>query len=70
MKQYLVVYEKSADGWAAYAPDLPGLGVVGASVDEVRQLIRDGITLHIEALRRQGVPIPEPAALAEQMGIS
>jgi hypothetical protein len=27
----LVVYEQSEDGWGAYAPDLPGLGVVGDS---------------------------------------
>ena len=25
--KYLVIYEKSAEGWGAYAPDLPGLGV-------------------------------------------
>jgi hypothetical protein len=24
--KYLVIYEKSAAGWGAYAPDLPGLG--------------------------------------------
>ncbi len=25
--EYLVVYEQSQNGWGAYAPDLPGLGV-------------------------------------------
>ena len=24
--KYLIVYEKSENGWGAYAPDLPGLG--------------------------------------------
>jgi len=67
MKQYLVIYEKSADGWGAYVPDLPGLGVVGETLDEVKQLIREGIALHLDGMRQQGEPIPEPTSLAEQV---
>lgn len=30
MREYLVIYEPGEDGgWSAYAPDLPGLGIVG-----------------------------------------
>ncbi|HXS13515.1 MAG TPA: type II toxin-antitoxin system HicB family antitoxin [Acidobacteriaceae bacterium] len=30
MLSYLVIFGRGADGgWGAYAPDLPGLGVVG-----------------------------------------
>jgi predicted RNA binding protein YcfA (HicA-like mRNA interferase family) len=35
--KYLVVYEKSATGWGAYAPDLLGLGVAAATLDEVKE---------------------------------
>ena len=38
--QYLVVFEKSANGWGAYVPDLPGLGVLGEELDG-DQLIED-----------------------------
>ena len=69
MKQYLVIYEKSADGWGAYVPDLPGLGVVGETLDEVKQLIREGLALHLDGMRRQGEPIPEPTTLAEQVEV-
>ena len=34
--EYLVVYEQSQDGWGAYIPDLPGLGVVGDTFEEVQ----------------------------------
>jgi predicted RNase H-like HicB family nuclease len=34
--KYLVIFEKSAEGWGAYAPDLPGLGVAGATLEEVK----------------------------------
>lgn len=59
--KYAIVIEKSETGYGAYAPDLPGVGVVGDSADEVRRLIREAIALHIEGLRADGQPIPEPS---------
>jgi len=34
--KYLVIYEKSSAGWGAYAPDLPGLGVAGATLRDAQ----------------------------------
>jgi predicted RNase H-like HicB family nuclease len=64
MTEYLVIYEPSDTGWGAYCPDLPGLGVVGETREEVERLIGDGIAVHIEGLRERGEPIPEPASTA------
>jgi len=58
--RYAVVIEKSKTGYGAYVPDLPGLGVVGKTVAQVERLIREGIELHLEALREQGEPVPKP----------
>jgi len=69
MQQYLVVYEKSSNGWGAYVPDLPGLGVVGDTLEEVRQLIRKGIDLHLAAMKEHGDPIPEPAAKSDYLAV-
>jgi predicted RNase H-like HicB family nuclease len=60
MKEYAVIFEKGPSGWGAYAPDLPGLGAAGNTFEETEQLIREGIQLHIEALREAGLPVPEP----------
>ena len=35
MREYAVIFEKTETGWSAYAPDLPGLGVVGGSFEEI-----------------------------------
>ena len=43
MSEYLVVIEHDGECWGAYCPDLPGLGVVGETSDEVDQLIREAI---------------------------
>ncbi len=70
MKEYAVVFEKTPTGWSAYAPDLPGLGVAGTTYDETEELIREGITFHIEGLRSDGDIIPEPAARVLTLPIS
>jgi predicted RNase H-like HicB family nuclease len=64
MSEYLVVIEHEGNRWGAYCPDLPGLGVVGDSRDEVEDLVREAIALHLEGLREDGAPIPAPSAVA------
>ena len=63
MTEYLVVIEHEADSWGAYCPDLPGVGVVGDSREEVEQLIREAISLHLDGLRQSGDPVPEPTTV-------
>lgn len=69
MKGYAVVFGKTDTGWTAYAPDLPGLGVAGASFEETEQLIREGIEFHIEGLRADGDPVPEPTTRVIEVAI-
>jgi predicted RNase H-like HicB family nuclease len=69
MKEDAVVFEKTETGWSAYAPDLPGLGVAGTTFEETEQLIREGIAFHIEGLRADGEPIPEPTTRVIAIGI-
>jgi predicted RNase H-like HicB family nuclease len=68
--EYLVIYEQSQTGWGAYVPDLPGLGVVGDTFEEVERLIADGIVFHLEALRDHGYPIPKPSARSAYVPVS
>ena len=63
--KYVVVFEKSATGWAAYVPDLPEVITTGKSKQETQQLIREAIAFHLEGLREDNLPIPEPSATAE-----
>jgi predicted RNase H-like HicB family nuclease len=64
MTQYLVVIEQSPQGFGAYVPDLPGCVTAGASQDEVLQLIREAIEMHIEAMLKDGESVPAPASRA------
>jgi predicted RNase H-like HicB family nuclease len=66
---YLVVYGKSATVWGAHAPDQPGLGVVGRTLDETKQLIREAIEFHLEGMRQHGDAIPVPSSETEYITI-
>ena len=65
----LIVYEKSDTGWGAYAPDLPGLGAAGKTLDKVKTLIREAVEFHLEGMRTHSDPIPAPSAMTEYITI-
>ncbi|HKT25674.1 MAG TPA: type II toxin-antitoxin system HicB family antitoxin [Terriglobales bacterium] len=67
--KYVVVFEKSATGWGAYVPDLPGVITTTKTKQEAQQLIREAIAFHLEGLREDNLPIPEPSASAEVVSV-
>ena len=69
MSRYLIIIEETATGYSAYSPDLPGCVAVGKTAAEVRKLIAEAIPLHLEGLREDGSPIPEPATECEYLEV-
>lgn len=63
--RYAVVIEKAKRNYSAYVPDLPGCVATGKSVRAVESEIRKAIRFHLDGLREDGLPIPEPAAVCE-----
>jgi predicted RNase H-like HicB family nuclease len=63
--EYLVVIEKGPKSYGAYVPDLPGCVAVGESRREVLKLIREAVSLHIEAMREAGELVPAPSSKSE-----
>ncbi|HZL48140.1 MAG TPA: type II toxin-antitoxin system HicB family antitoxin [Solirubrobacteraceae bacterium] len=70
MTEYTVIYEHGPTSWGAYCPDLPGLGVVGDTRDEVERLIREGIALHVESLRENHEPVPGPTSTVGTVAVA
>lgn len=69
MKRYLVVIEQANGNLSAYSPDLPGCVATGKSRAEVEANMRAAIQMHIEGLRADGLPIPEPTTSAEYVTV-
>jgi predicted RNase H-like HicB family nuclease len=65
MKKYAVIIEKGSTSYGAYIPDLPGCVAVADTVEEVEKLIREAIEFHLEGMREDGDPIPEPTTIAK-----
>lgn len=60
MKKYLIVIEQTDFGFSAYSPDLPGCVSTGHSRDEVENNMKEAIAFHLDGLREEGQPVPEP----------
>lgn len=58
--QYTVIYEKGANNWSAYSPDVPGCVAAGETREEIERLFREALELHIAGLREDGLPVPVP----------
>src|SRR5439155_9548595 len=63
--KYAVVFEKGPTNYGAYVPDLPGCIAIGDTREEVERNIREAIEFHLDGLREDGEPIPEPSSWTE-----
>jgi predicted RNase H-like HicB family nuclease len=68
--RYAIVIEKAVNNYSAYVPDLPGCVATGANIQDVNQQIKEAIAFHLDGLREEGLPIPEPTTLCEYVEAS
>jgi predicted RNase H-like HicB family nuclease len=68
--RYAVVIEKAPSNYSAYVPDLPGCVATGMTIEEVEQQIQEAIAFHLEGLRAERLPIPEPITRCEYVEAS
>lgn len=57
-----VVIEKTPHNYSAYVPDLPGCVATGKTREEVAERIQEAIAFHLDGMRKDGIPIPDPQA--------
>ncbi len=67
MKRYAIVVEKGTANYGGYVPDLPGCVATGATVEETERLLREAIALHLEGMKEDGIPIPEPSSVVDYL---
>lgn len=61
MSRYLYILEETETGFSAYAPDLRGCVATGETREEVAENMRQAIEFHLEGMREEGYPIPQPS---------
>jgi len=68
--RYAIVVEKAGKNYSAYVPDLPGCIATGRTPEETEQLIREAMELHLNGLREDGLPIPQPSSRVEYVEVT
>lgn len=70
MNRFLIVLEKSGNGFSAYSPDLPGCIATGSSREAAEKNMHEAILFHIEGLKEDNIPIPESSSFAEYIAVA
>jgi Uncharacterized conserved protein len=65
MRNYLIIIEKTNFNYSAYLPDVPGCVATGKTIDEVKTEIKRALQMHLNGLREDGLPIPEPVTVVD-----
>ena len=68
--QYIVILEEGPESWGAYVPDLPGCVAAGETREEALKLIREAIVFHLDGMKEDGDPIPEPHSHTEVVQVN
>jgi len=59
-RRYVVVYENGQNHLSGYAPELPGCGSIGRSMEELRENLYDEILMRLKRIACSGRRISEP----------
>lgn len=68
--RYAIVIEKTENNYSAYVPDLPGCIATGSTVEEAENAMREAIAFHLDGLREDGMPIPQPSSKVDYVEVA
>ena len=64
METYLIVIGKTATGYSAHCPDVPGCAAVGETVEATVADMREALEFHFEGMAEDSDPIPRAGGAA------
>jgi len=70
MTDYLLILERGATSWGAYAPDVLGCIAVDDTREGVKRMFTAAFQDHLDLMREDDDPIPPPAAQTDTVTIA
>jgi predicted RNase H-like HicB family nuclease len=67
--KYLIVIEQTKSGFSAYSPDVPHCIATGNTRDEVEREMKEAIAFHLDGLKAEGMPLPQPSTSSSYVEI-
>jgi predicted RNase H-like HicB family nuclease len=68
--RYAVVIEQSETGFSAFVLDVPGCVATGSTVEETKVAIREALEFHLDDMRQDDTPIPQPTSRVDYVEIA
>jgi len=68
--RYAIVIENPGSNYSAYVPDLPGCVATGTTIEETERSIREAIEFHLDGMRKDGTPIPQPSSRVDYVEVA
>ena len=68
--KYLVIIEKINNNYSACLPDVSGCIATGKTIEETKRNITEALLVHLDGLKRDGLPSPEPSAQVDYVAVS
>jgi predicted RNase H-like HicB family nuclease len=65
-----VFIEKGSRNYSAYVPDFPGCVGTGKTKKELLRTMAEAIEFHIDGMRLDGDPVPEPSSDIEYVEVN
>ena len=66
----LIVVETTDTGYSAHSPDVPGCVATGSDRESVEREMREALAFHLQGLRADGFPVPEPSSYATYVEVA
>jgi predicted RNase H-like HicB family nuclease len=70
MTRYTIIIEKGDGNYSAYCPDLPGVAAAADTEEETVAMMKQAIEFHLEGLRKERLPIPQPTITARSVKVT
>ena len=68
--RYAIVIEDAGGNYSADVPDLPGCIATGLTLEATETAIREAIEFHIEGMRSDNLPIPQPSSRVDYVEVA
>lgn len=67
--RYPILIARCETNYSAHCPDVPGCIATGATLEQVKQRMKEALEFHFEGMRLDGEAVPPPESIVEYVDV-